>query len=79
LSTTAIAIIEVIIVVLGIVFAYIGRPKRYRVISERVANGVNVEKCSNCGTVLSQDVYIQSALGSSFSFASSGSRVKLNG
>jgi hypothetical protein len=78
MNTTEILLSLAIIVVLVVVVAYVNKPKRYRVIFEKVVNGVNVEKCSNCNAILSQEVYIQSAIGAS-SHSSTHSTMQING
>ena len=78
MNSTAILISAAIIVVLVIVIAFLNKPKRYPVIFERVADGVNKEKCSNCGAVLNQEINIQSAFGASSHLSTHGT-LQING
>jgi len=78
MDTKVVLLIVAVIVVLLIVYARVNRPKRYRVKYEKVADGVNVEKCSKCGAILSQGVHLESGFGGSFS-ASTGGKLQING
>ena len=71
-------VVVVIVALVAVVFARNRAPKSYPVIHEKVTDGVNVEKCSNCGSVLSQQVNLQTAFGGSM-HAGSRSKLKING
>ncbi len=77
-ANAVLAVIVVVAVFAIVVFVIKGAPRKYTIVRTSETHGVSVEKCPNCGFILSQQVSLESGLGS-YTRASRSTKMKING